>query len=743
LPSGLFAIAPRPVKARPVFWGGATLPVPKPHKGEQQQDFVARCARQMFADGTTKDPKQAAAICFQAWRDRNKAGMDATDDLERAWAPIEVKRQTDKAKPRTIAGTASTPATDRMGDIVEPLGLAFDNPLPLLWQHKHDQPIGLAFMDKPSSKGITFTAQLADVPQPGKLRDRIDEATQSIDAGLVRGVSIGFKSLEKSFLDDGGVRFIRSELVELSLVTVPANAEATISTIKSLDAASLAAPGRNDARETPGAAGKAHKPEQKAKAMKQTIAEQISAFDARRTAARTRMQEMMTTRADAGETLDDAESTEYDGLEAEIKKIDSHIERLVRLEEQNKALAKPATGTTPAVASDSRDPTDGVKHSGGVIRVKQNVPEWVAPIRTYMTAVLNRFDPHACAQYVKRRTDWHSSTPELQNIWSDEFCYLLRAAVPAGTTYDSTWAGALVYAQNLGEAFAQFLRPLTIIGRIPGLRRVPFNVRIPRATGGTTAGWVGEAAPKPLTSMTFDAITLTWAKAAAISVITEELARFSNPAAETVVRDDLARGITQFLDRQFVDPSVGAVTGVSPASITNGITPITPTGVNMAAFRADVKTLMNQLLIANQSITTGVWIMTQQQAMALSIAQNSLGQVIYPTISPDQGGTLLGYPVVASENIPATGGSPADGYPLIFAVANEILLADDGQTVIDASREASLNMDSTPDSPPTASTNMLSLWQLNQIGLKAERWITWARRRTTAVAWIQNAKYAE
>jgi Phage capsid family len=129
--------------------------------------------------------------------------------------------------------------------------------------------------------------------------------------------------------------------------------------------------------------------------------------------------------------------------------------------------------------------------------------------------------------------------------------------------------------------------------------------------------------------------------------------------------------------------------------------------------------------------------------MALSIAQNSLGQTIYPSINPEQGGTLLGYPVVASENIPATGGSPTDGYPLIFVVADEILLADDGQVTIDASREASLQMDSAPDSPPTASTNMLSLWQLNQIGLKAERFITWARRRSTAVAWIQNAKYAE
>jgi hypothetical protein len=71
------------------------------------------------------------------------------------------------------------------------------------------------------------------------------------------------------------------------------------------------------------------------------------------------------------------------------------------------------------------------------------------------------------------------------------------------------------------------------------------------------------------------------------------------------------------------------------------------------------------------------------------------------------------------------------------------MLADDGQTVIDASTEASVQMDSAPDSPPSAATNMVSLWQMNLIGLRAERWINWLKRRATAVAYLQGAKYAE
>jgi len=660
--------------------------------------------------------------------------------IERAWATLKLAPAADMKVDRVIRGTASTPSTDRMGDIVEPMGLEFKNPLPLIWQHRHEHPVGLVTLDPPTEKGVTFSAVFAAAEPGSPLAVDIDKAYQAVKLGLVRGVSIGFRALELNFMDDGGIRYVRSEVVELSLVTIPANADATISQIKSFDAVSSAASGqKSEARKLPGVSGPKQQQTEKRKdsKMPKTIAEQISAFEGQRTTAQDRMSALMTLSSDEGRTLDDDEAKEYDGLEAETKAISSHITRLQKLDEQQKSQAIVVNGAGVEAAAAARDTT-----RSSVISVRPNCPKGTTFVRYVMAIAASNGNPDRAAQYVKNRGDWLSSTPELLNLFEEQAHYLMKAAVPAGTTYDSTWAGPLVYAQNATSEFAEFLRPLTIIGRIPGLRRVPFNIKIPRATAGTTGNWVGEAAPKPITSMAFDSITMTWAKAAGIVVLTEELVRFSNPAAEDVVRTDLARGVSQFLDRQFVDPTVAAVTGVSPASITNGITPITPSGVNMAAFRTDTRLLFQGLLVTNQPIGSGVWLMTQQQAVALSLAQNSLGQIIYQGINA-QGGTLLGYPVITSENIPATGGSPADGYPLIFLVADEVLLADDGQVTIDVSREASLNMDSAPDSPPTASTNMISLWQLNQMAIKAERFINWARRRSSAVAWIQNAKYAE
>jgi hypothetical protein len=122
--------------------------------------------------------------------------------------------------------------------------------------------------------------------------------------------------------------------------------------------------------------------------------------------------------------------------------------------------------------------------------------------------------------------------------------------------------------------------------------------------------------------------------------------------------------------------------------------------------------------------------------------RNSLGNKEFPDIGV-LGGSIEGIPVLTSENIVATGGSPTDGYPIVALNSREILLADDGGVTIDVSREASLQMDTAPDSPLTTSTIQVSLWQQNLVAFKAERFITWKKGRTGAVQYISNAKYEE
>lgn len=161
--------------------------------------------------------------------------------MNRAFTVLDVRSLDDQA--RTIEGIASTPTTDRMGDVVEPLGAKFKLPMPLLWQHNHSEPVGTVEFAQPTRSGIPFRARIAKVTEPGTLKSRTDEAWDTVRSGLVRAVSIGFRALASQPLKSGGTRFTSWEWLELSLVTIPANSDAMIVAVKAFDRAQRATAG--------------------------------------------------------------------------------------------------------------------------------------------------------------------------------------------------------------------------------------------------------------------------------------------------------------------------------------------------------------------------------------------------------------------------------------------------------------------------------------------------------------------
>ncbi len=180
--------------------------------------------------------------------------------------------------------------------------------------------------------------------------------------------------------------------------------------------------------------------------------------------------------------------------------------------------------------------------------------------------------------------------------------------------------------------------------------------------------------------------------------------------------------------------------GVSPASVTNGASNITATGTTSDAFRADLKTSLRQFTQANYTLNSLVIVMTQTQALSLSLMRDSFSNRVFPDLTKD-GGFVEGFPVITTENVVANGGSPADGSLIAFVSANDILIADDGTVDMSISTEASIQMDSAPDSPATASTVVVSLWQNDMVGIKVERMITWQKARSNAVSYITGGNY--
>ncbi|MCD2949382.1 phage major capsid protein [Pseudomonas aeruginosa] len=660
----------------------------------------------------------------------------------RAYSTLEVKALDDEK--RVITGIASTPSPDRMQDVVEPKGAQFKLPIPFLWQHNHDEPIGHVTEAKVTQKGIEVSVQLTQVEEPGKLKDRLDEAWQSIKSGLVRGLSIGFSAKEfEQIPGSWGLRFLSWEWFELSAVTIPANAEATITSVKSIDREQRAALGIKSVpvvRVTPAGASaiktktiKVPKP-QEGNDMK-TTAEQIAEFEATRVTKAAEMEAIMTKAAEAGETLDAEQSEQFDTLQAEIAAIDKHIGRLNQMQKAQAANAKPVTEEAGAQRMANVKALDFKEVQ---VRAKntQKLEPGIAFARAAKCLALGHLEHRDAIGIAKSLYDGQDS------IIAATQRLVTKAAVAAATTSDATWAGPLVGDETSVFAdFVEYLRPQTILGRfgtngIPSLRRVPFRVPLIGQTSGGDGYWVGEGQAKPLTKFDFERKTLEPLKVANIAVATMEVIRDSSPSADVIIRDQLAAALRERLDIDFIDPAKAAVAGVSPASILNGVAGIPSSGNTADDVRADIRALFNAFIAANNAPTSGVWLMPATTALALSLMQNPLGQAEFPGISMT-GGTLFGLPVIVSEYIPTA----SAGAVVALVNASDIYLGDEGGVDLSMSTEASLQMDNAPDNPTTASTVLVSLWQRNLVGFRAERAINWARRRASAVAYLTGVNW--
>jgi len=172
-------------------------------------------------------------------------GGDPAVIVQRAYALITKSGFEQSEGGVIVRGTATTPSPDRYGDEVMPLGAEYKLPLSFLWQHMSAKPVGNVRAASLSADGIDFEAFMPEPSKSAALIERYQEARESVELGLVRGVSIGFRALPNGFevIDHErfSLRFTKWEWLELSLVTIPANAEATIDNVKHYASAGLPA----------------------------------------------------------------------------------------------------------------------------------------------------------------------------------------------------------------------------------------------------------------------------------------------------------------------------------------------------------------------------------------------------------------------------------------------------------------------------------------------------------------------
>jgi HK97 family phage major capsid protein len=286
---------------------------------------------------------------------------------------------------------------------------------------------------------------------------------------------------------------------------------------------------------------------------------------------------------------------------------------------------------------------------------------------------------------------------------------------------DATAAGPLAAYGVLAEAIG-ILRGLSIFGTLEGkMQKVPLRVKIPVESGaGVSGGWVAEGAPVPVQKTAYGTSTEEFYRYGVIVPLSEELVTTSDPAAIPTINRTVLGGLAKAIDTQLLTPTVALSAGVNPASILNGSTEITTTGTTSAQISADLA----GMIAAVSTPGPYIWILKPKTAARIALTLGSQAAGL-----PN---TLFGIQTIVSANSPAQ---------VALIDPSAILFSDSGGFDLAASRNALLELNDAPANPTVAGTIMSSMYQRNDVAIRAMRWLAWLNLTPTTSASFMTVAY--
>lgn len=212
------------------------MPLPKPNTDETHDDFISRCMANPTMNDDFPDQAQRFAVCQSQWDSAKKEAPGV-----KHMAPVlEIKA--DAATPGMFSGYASVfNNVDMFGEKVLP-GAFVDSlvarkrpngrtGVKMFWSHNPSEPIGKWLELSEDQHGLAAKGQLnLDVQRAKEIHALMLD--DSID-----GMSIGYREVETDF-KDGVVLLQKLDLLEISVVSMPANPKSLVETVKSENRAS-------------------------------------------------------------------------------------------------------------------------------------------------------------------------------------------------------------------------------------------------------------------------------------------------------------------------------------------------------------------------------------------------------------------------------------------------------------------------------------------------------------------------
>lgn len=639
----------------------------------------------------------------------------------------------------------SDASVDRYGDVIDQAGWNLTNfkrsPI-ALFGHQSSQPIGIWENVRVEGGKLLGKLKLAE----RGTSDFIDSLHKLVEQGILRAVSVGFRPQKAEPLDPkdpyGPQRFLKSELVECSLVSIPANPNA-LALARSLNLS----------------------PEAKSRIFGEPAGDVLRRDNPGVSADPLKTSIPKGRQMSLAHTIQNTEATIL-GLQDQLR---SYHEGVTELTDQDRRTIKDLTDkisasqedlkihkATEAALGGSSEPVVAGVHVAISDKIRGGLPVGIqqqsretpvfamaaAPkakgfdvlVRGLVCKVQAKVEQSSVESVLARRYGEDHQTREVLN-------YMQRSASTLATTTQSGWASQLV-----NTAVVDFLDQLMPMSIYPGLAaqgpRFTFGqngiISIPsRSATPTIAGsFVAEGAPIPVRQGAFGSTTITPRKMAVISVFSREIAEHSTPSIEAIIREAILEDTAVAVDTVLMDATAASTT--RPAGLRNGVSAKTATtGGGIAAFITDMKALLGDLITAN-SLRKPVWIMSPAQALSASLLQNAGGDMMF---RDEIGrGTLFGYPILLSTTVTA-------GTVMLIDAADFFSATSDTPR-FDINDTATLHMeDTTPlaigtaGSPNVVAAPVRSLFQTDSIGIRMIMDINWAMRRTGVISYVTSVTW--
>lgn len=600
------------------------------------------------------------------------------------------------------------------------------NPIALL---NHDKSQIIGGWEKVRIEGTKLIGRLK-LAAPGTSA-LVDAVRALVKQRFLRAVSVGFRDIEREPLTKdsdpyfGPFRYLKSELVESSLVAVPANPNA-LQITKSFGltdrerALILGKPATEDERDARTGSRQARQTPSPVGRVPMKLSERITAAQA----DMNRLRDTLTALVEKDDPTDE-EQAQIDELNVRVEDANK---ALARMQATERALAirvgEDQQSNLPAVRGAGNGGGGGEPHARPFAVAKKKLEPLDLLVRMFVCS-FEQFVKNDNIDQIRQRRYGDDET----TMW-----FIRAVQGPALTTVPG-WAAELVQTA-IGE-FMNLLQPVSVFptlrdrgnsftfDRAGGIIRVPARTSTPTLAG----AWVGEGQPIPVRRLGLTSVTLTPKKLGVISDFSQEIADYSTPNIEGVIRQAMAEDTAIVIDTNLLDDV--AATAVRPAGLRAGIAGLTPSANTdpTAAMIEDLKALIAAIVTVNGGRSIVV-IMNTLQEMSINFAQTPMG-FLFP--SAGEASRRFNVTFVASNTVPAN--------TVIAIDAADFASAAGAAPEYNVSNQATVHEEDTAPLPivatgGTAAAPVRSYWQTDTIGIRMRLPLNWAMRRPGMVSWM-------